>query len=90
MARTIAVSVPTRISASAGAPRKLSSVARYASASAKLVLPWPFSPTTAVVPGWKANEAVRVVAEVDQLESGDDHCGTVRRTGQGTRTGISR
>jgi hypothetical protein len=47
----------TRINASGGAPRKLDSVARYAIASARLVLPCPLRPSTAVTPAVSSNVA---------------------------------
>src|SRR5439155_3527699 len=50
-ARTTARSQPWRTSASRGAPRKDASVARYPTASSRLVLPSPLSPAITVSPG---------------------------------------
>ena len=50
VARMMAVLAPVLIIASVGTPLKLLSVAKYDSASTRLVLPWPLSPMTAVTP----------------------------------------
>ena len=57
VARNIAVSAPLRMSVSVGTPRKLSSVAKYVKASARLVFPCPFEPNSAVVPRVKETSA---------------------------------
>ena len=59
-------------------------------ASMRFVLPCPLSPITTVSPAGKVDARLAVVAEVGQVQPAQVHRGSVRSTGQETRTGMSR